>query len=306
MVAPRLLAFNKDTSKMKLRIIILLSLSLVSKVKCENIGIDQLIQNCVNRVKSIPNCQFNYTTTKGDRISYNTFIKYDSMYTYLTYENEKFQKIIRGVSYDGKSFYKYTSFEDRNYLLTGSNVGIAKWEFRSYFVTNPLYSGLNWFAPMSEEFSLPGISESSNWLDAFATKQMPIKHLNSKESENESLGHTFEHDDGSGRVFLLLNKDNNFAPFSVSGKLGLVAFSWKITESLELKLNSGTFDIPVKTELIVEFDKGISDPELGECAVIDKNTIQILEINPGASTFQIGVNLANEIFDADLGQSIKK
>jgi len=254
-------------------------------------------------LKSIPDCQFDYIY-KEINIEYISFIRQREKFLLLQYDSEKHEKIVSGISYDGKSFFCLLTLNGRYHLTTGSTKDAAAWVYRSRFATNPLYDPISYFVPHFEDFSLPDILQIKSWVDAKSLGMMKLSDIaNINKDDQNFITYTFE-DSPESKYDLTIDLKKKF-PVSLNGRYCGLSARWAVTDTINVKSQGVDVVLPAKTFLKIERDLSTPDVIQNREITMDKNSFKILSDNIPDSVFRLGLDFADIIIDSDLGRFIK-
>ncbi|MEO8616435.1 MAG: hypothetical protein ABI600_14925 [Luteolibacter sp.] len=265
--------------------------------------IESLTGKCIKYVNQVPNCKYRYIVHYENNV-YREFSKFDDRFYIKEFANEKYDQLVQSVSFDGKHYYHLTTQLDEKYLVIGSNVSIAAWAFRSYFVSNPLYEPFSFFVPNYEGFSLPLIAFPDGWLRASSNGMMPVNIILNQAGQRGDLVYKYRKDDAND--YLIKFRLNEETPYSVAGKYRDTSFTWA-TNGVELKQlrNGKQFKIPKFSEYVARNAQNSIIPNMTRTIKLDSGSFEEIPADPGLSVYQVGIDIANEIYDADLGALIK-
>ncbi len=278
-------------------------LAVSSNLRADLLTINSITEKAINYINQIPNCKCRYTVHYKDAV-YREFSKFNDKFYIKEFTSDKYDQLLQSVSFDGKNYYHLTTQQDEKYLVIGSNFSSAAWAFRSYLVSNPFYEPFSFFVPNYEGFSLPSIAFPDSWLRASANGMMPVDTALNQGAQLKEL--VFRYQTDQANDYLIRFKVGEELPYSVAGKYRNHSFTWSMNGVDIKQLKNGTkFKIPKSSVYVATDNQNLVIEKLARAIKINSESFEETLEEPGLSTYRVGVDVANEIYDADQGTLIK-
>ncbi len=277
--------------------------AVAGKLCADPSAVKTITEKCVKYISQVPNCKCRYVVHCEDNL-YREFSKFNDKFYIKEFTSDKYDQLLQSVSFDGKNYYHLTTQGSEKYLVVGSNVSIAAWAFRSYLVSNPFYEPFSFFMPNYEGFSLPLIALPESWLRASSDGMMPVDTILNQGDQRDELVFKYRKDEANN--YLIKFRVSEELPYRVSGIYRNHSFIWTMNgiETKRLK-NGKQFNFPKSSEYVAKDAQNLVIPKMSRSIKIDSESFEEILDEPGPSIYRVGVDVANEIYDADLKALIK-